>query len=176
VSLELPTDHVARREVLALVAERIARPVERHHLERLIEQLVALLEVGSQRTEFALQVAGAGAEDEPPVRHPIERCRGLGQQERIPVRHDGQVGEQAYPGRDGRGGSEGDERVERLMAARLEPAGAGGRVLGERDALPTGRLGGNGELDDRPGVEQIIGRAMHIGVLHDELHRLPLLA
>ena len=59
-----PPDALDRLEVPALVAERLAAPVQRQHVERLVEQVVALFDVDAERAELALQVAGTDAEDE----------------------------------------------------------------------------------------------------------------
>ena len=145
--------------------------MQRQHVERLVEQGVALVEVHTQREELRLLVAGAETEDEAPTRQPVERRRRLGHEERVAVRRDGEVREQPETlGHRGRI-RERDERVEGLMTARVQPSGAGDGMLGEGEAVPAGLLGGAGDHIDRPRVEHVALRPRGLRVLVDELHQ-----
>ena len=66
--------------------------------------------------------------------------------------------------------AERDERVERLVPAVGQPARAGHRVLGEREALPARGLRGGGQLGHGPGLEHVAVRADRLGVLVHEAH------
>ena len=59
-------------EVPALVVDGIARPREGEHLERLIDQRVAFVEVDAQREELGLLVARAHPQLDPATREDIE--------------------------------------------------------------------------------------------------------
>ena len=56
---------VAGGEVVASVAEGLAGTSARQHVEGLVEQGVALVEVDAEGEELALEGAGTGAEHEP---------------------------------------------------------------------------------------------------------------
>ena len=123
----------------ALGVERLARPRLGQHVECLVEQRVALVEVDAEGEELGLVVAGADPEDEPALRDngraspPLLASRnGLryGTTDRWVSRLDA-LGH--------RGGErEADERVEGLVTAVGEPVGAGDRVLGERERVEAG--------------------------------------
>jgi len=92
--------------------------VEGDDLQGLVEELVALVEVDSERVELGLEVPDPHAEHEAPVREPVEGGRRLRDEQRVAVGEHGQVGEQPDPLRDRGRVAERDERVERLVAAR----------------------------------------------------------
>src|SRR5581483_10746885 len=58
-------DYVARFEMAALIVKRLTGPVQCQHIERLVEQRVAFLEVDAERAELRLEIAGAHPEHEP---------------------------------------------------------------------------------------------------------------
>ena len=145
--------------------------MQRQHVERFVEQHVALVEVDAEGVVLGLEVAGADTEDEAAVGQLVDSGGGLRQQGRIAVGEHGQVRQQLQLGRDGGDVRQGDERVEALVAARFEPLGARGRVFGEREAVPAGSLRSDGEIGDRSCVEHVAVDAVEVGVLEDEPHR-----
>ena len=144
-----------RVEVTALVAEWLTAPVEWQHVEHLVEQRVALVEVDAERVELRFEVAGADPEDASAARQRVDGGGGLREQERVAVRGDGQVGEQAEPLGCRGHVTERDERVERLVPARRQPPRPRGGVLGEGEAHEPGRLGGTREFEDRSHAEEV---------------------
>ena len=111
--------------------------------------------VDAEREELRLLVSDAEPEDEPASGELVDRRRRLRQKEGIPVRASARWVRSREP-RRGRGGeTEGDERVETLVPAGLQPSCPGHGVLGEREQVEAGPLGGGGHLVERPGVEEI---------------------
>ncbi len=158
----------------ALIAERLAAPVEGQCVEHLVEEGVALLEVDAERCELGLLVAGPQAKDESAARKLVHRCSRLGEQERVPVGRDCEIGEQGDTRGEGTSVAERHERVQRLVPTAIEPPGAGDRVLGEREPCSASRLGGAGNLGNRPCVKQVTVGAVRIGVLIEEAHHVQL--
>ena len=103
------------------MGELVLAPDAADHLDRFIEERVALLEVDAQRLVLAADVAGGDGEREPSVGQRVECRRRLGHQERIAVRQHEDVGDQAQPVRDGGTEREGGERVEGVVAAGVQP-------------------------------------------------------
>ncbi len=125
-----PHDRAARAEVPALGDELVLRPHAAHDVDRLVGELVALVEVGTQRRELRLEVAGGDAEDDASAREHVEAEHRLRGQERIPVReHEDVCLHPQLRGRRRRE-RERDERVERVVSAAREPLGVRGRVIG----------------------------------------------
>ena len=149
-----PDRHVARLRVHAdllggvagaLEAVPIGAPHAAHRLERLVEELVAPLEVDAERAVLAAQVAGCHRQREPTAREHVDGGGRLRDEERVAVRQHDDVGDQ--PDALGHRGDVGErgERVERVVAARVEPLVGRRRVVGERDAVEARRLRGPGE-------------------------------
>ena len=129
----------------ALEAVLVGAPHAAHRLERLVEQLVAPLEVDAERAVLAAQVAGRDREREAPTGQRVDGRRRLGHEERVAVGQHDDVRDQPDPlGHRGDEGQRG-ERVERVVTAGLEPLVRRRRVVGERDAVEPGGLGGAGE-------------------------------
>ena len=118
-------------------------------LERLVEQLVALLEVDAQGPVLGPLVPGGGGQDEAALGEHVDRGHRLRHQERVPVREHHDVRDQLQPG--GQRGDEGQrgERVESIVTAGLEPLVRRRRVVGEADPVEADRLGGAGEPAER---------------------------
>ena len=135
-------------EVRALEGDVVGGPDGPDHVERLIEQCGALLEVHAERGELALEIADADGKGEPATGQQVQRCARLGHYERVSVRQHHDVRYQPQRGGAGRGVSHRDERVQRVVSAGFEPALSGRRVVGEPEAVDTGSLGGCGHLGD----------------------------
>ena len=142
-------------EVAALEGHVVAGPDRLQHVERLVEQLVALGVVDAERRELSLQVAGADGQREAAAGQHVERGGCLGDHERVAIRQHDDVRDQ--PQRGGVGGreAEGDERVEGVVAATVEPALRGRGVVGEPEAVEPRRLRGRGHGCD-PGARHQI--------------------
>ena len=93
---------VSRREVPPLEVERLTAPVQPHHLQRLLEESVALLEFHPEREVLRLEVPRSGAHVEAAFGHPVEGGRALGQEQGIAVRDDAQIGHKGQIGCDPR--------------------------------------------------------------------------
>ena len=137
-------------EVAALVGDRLARPGQGQDLEGLVEELVALVEVDAEGPELRLQVAGGRAQDHPPARQRVEGGHRLRQQERVAVGDHGDVGEEPQPLGCRRGPGEGDEGVEGVVAAGVQPAVRRHRVLGEGQGVEARRPRPPGPPRPRP--------------------------
>ena len=112
-----------------------------HHVDRLVGELVALVEVDAQRGELGLEVAGRDPEDHAPARQHVEAQHRLRGQERVAVRQHEDVRLHAQPG--GRRGRERqrDERVERVVPAACEPLDVGRGMVGDEARVEAGVLG-----------------------------------
>ena len=101
---------------------RLAGPRQLHGLQGLVEERVAYVEVDAQSSELRLHVPGTHAQFDPSARQRVERGHGFGQEERIAIRHDGQIRQE--PERRRRRGDHGqtDEGIERVVTARLPPS------------------------------------------------------
>ena len=83
------------------------------------------------------EIADADREREPTLRQQIQRRAGLGHHERIPVRQHHDVGDQSQRRRAGRGEAHRHERVDRVVAARLQPSLRWRRMVGEPETIET---------------------------------------
>ena len=146
----------ASPEVPALDRDRVLGPHPPHHLDALVEQLVALVELHAQRAELRAQVAGRDAEDHPTVRERVERRHALRREERVAVRGDVHVGLQ--PQRRRRRGRERqpDERLERVVTTAFEPLVVGGGMVRHVDGVEARRFGRRGHLPDRRAGDELV--------------------
>ena len=146
-----------------------------HRDERLVEQLVALVEVDAEGAELGLQVAGAHAERQPPAGQHVEAHRRLRGEERVAVRDDAEVGEQPHGGgRAAAANDERDERVERVVAAGGEPLVFGVRVLGDEHAVNPASSAARAHDGDRVGADELVARVDAVRREPDvELHTRP---
>ena len=145
----------ARFEAVTGEAHRLTRPRRGDRGDRLVEAVVAVLEVDAEGAELPLEVARADTEVEPPTGEHVEARRRPRREERIAVREHAEVGEHAEA-RRGRGGEgEPDERVEGLVAAAREPVVVGKGMLGGVHAVEAGRLGRAGDGGDALGAHEL---------------------
>ena len=159
------------REVTPLIGDALASPDQAHDLERLVEQLVALVEVDPDRVELLTEIAGAHAEDDPAAAEAIEGGDGLREDPRVAIRQRGEVRQQPQPARRGSGESEPDEGVECVMAARFEPGVVRERVLGQRHRVEPRRRGslrhrGEGVEREQLGVLGMGHHGQSVGEAH----------
>ena len=84
-------------EVPARDRDALAGPRGAHGRDRLVGEVVALVEVDAERGELAGQVARTHADDHPPARQRVERRDRLRRQERVAVGEDQQVRLQPDP-------------------------------------------------------------------------------
>ena len=139
--------HADRRRgvAAALEAVLVGGPHPAHRFQRLVEQLVAPLEVDAERAVLAAQVPGRDREREPASGQHVDRRRRLRHDERVAVRQHDDVRDEPDPLGDRRDVGHRRERVERVVPAGVQPLVRRHRVVGERDAVEPGRFGGAGE-------------------------------
>jgi hypothetical protein len=140
--------HPTRGEVPTLVPDVVAAPHALHHLEVLVEEVVALVEVDTEGGELRLQIPGGSAERHPAPGEHVEAEHRLGAEEGVAVRGDVDVGEQPELARGGRGERERDEGIEGVVTAGVEPAGVARRVVGHVHTRETGSFGRGRDLHD----------------------------
>jgi hypothetical protein len=140
------------------VRHRVFGQCEPHHGQRLFEQLVALVVVDAQRVELTAQIAGRDTEGQPPTREHVETQHTLRGEERIAIRQHHDVG--LHPQRRRRRGGERqrDERIERVMTARVEPLLISGRMIRDVHRVEAERLGVARHLGDRRAGEELVRR------------------
>ena len=80
-----PHRRAAGAEVAADGLDLAVGPDASHHVDRLVGELVALVEVDAERGELRLQVAGRDAEDHPSAREHVEAQHRLRGEQRIAV-------------------------------------------------------------------------------------------
>ncbi len=158
------------------VVEGLAAKVQRQHVEGLVEECESLLEIDAEGRVLGLEIARADAEDEAPVREPIDGRRRLREQQWISVGQHREIGQQLDLRGHRRGAAEADEGVEGLVPPGREPLRVGRRMLGQREALEARALAGDRELADPAGLQQIRVRAVGLRILEHEAHRHDLLA
>ncbi len=161
----------ARLEADAGEAHRLPRPRRRDRGDRLVEAVVAVLEVDAESAELPLEVAGADTEVEPPTGEHVEARRRPRREERVAVGKHAEVGEHAQA-RRGRGGEgEPDERIEGLVAAAGEPVVIGKGMLGGVHTVETGRLGRASDRGDTLGAHELRAEVDVVGGQGDvDLH------
>src|SRR6201999_3096581 len=150
-------------EMRALEGDVVGCPNGPDHVECLVEQRGALLEVHPERGELSLEVADADRKGESAAREQVQCRARLGHYERVSVRQYHDVRNEPQRGGPGRGVSHRDERVQRIVSARFEPALTGRRVVGEPEAVDTGGLGGCRHLGDPVAGDQfrVVWVAVH---------------
>ena len=105
-----------------LVSEVVLGPDAQDHLDGLVEERVALIEVDAESVVLRPQIAGGDGEREPPAGERVECGPGLGHQERVAVGEHQDVRDQ--PQTIGHRGAEGQrgEWVESVVSACGQPA------------------------------------------------------
>jgi hypothetical protein len=163
-----------RREVddLAVVFRLRLGPNLAHRLDLLAHPLEAGFEVGTVVLHLVLVPATADAEEEPPLRHLVERGGELGGLDRIALDDEADAGADLQCLGRGRRGGQDHERVHRVVIHFRHIAAAGEwrlaaqrdvRMLGRPQRLEPARLARVRQLDDRHRI---------IGVKHEsaEIH------
>ena len=145
----------AGREVAALVAHLVAGEDRVDHVERLVEERVALVEVDAERRVLRAQVARRGPEDETPLGEHIDRRDRLRQHEGVAIGQHDDVRHQLDALGDG--GAEGERRegIESVVPAAVEPLLGGRGMIGEAEGVEARALRRLGEADHAPLLEQL---------------------
>jgi NAD(P)-dependent dehydrogenase (short-subunit alcohol dehydrogenase family) len=160
-----------RREVAALEGEFLFSQEALDRFDGLVEQRKARVEIHAQGGEFRAQIARPEHEGGAPAREHVHGHHGARLQQRVAVGDDDQPCHQPDPFGRRRAEGEGGERIERAVAAGLQPLAGRRRVVREGDAVHARRLQGAGEADDvrraNPGPR--IGVAVH-GIFEIEPH------
>jgi hypothetical protein len=158
--------------VSSFVVEVVAGPRSLQHLDGLLEEVVALVEVDAEGGELGAEVAGADHERGAAAGQDVDGRHRLGGEERVAVRHDGQRRHEPEATGDGGHEPEAHERIDGLVAAVVQPLARRRRVVGEGDAVDAGLFSGPGEGGDVGGVEPRATVELAVqGVLEHELHR-----
>ena len=150
----------------------VVGPDAAHHVDRLVGELVALVEVDAQRRELGLEVAGRDAEDHAPAGEHVEAQHRLRGEERVAVREHEDVRLHAQPCR-GRGRErQRDERIERVVAAAREPLDVGRGMVGDEARVEAGVLRGRRARHHRLAGDELLGAVDVVGGQPDrEAHR-----
>ena len=127
-------------EVPSLERVVVGGPDAADHLERLLEQRRPFVEFDAERGEFPFQVADADGECEPATGKQVERRTGLRDDERVAVGQHDDVGDQAQRRGPRRGETHRHERIDRIVAAGLQPPLGRRRMVGEPEPVKPGRL------------------------------------
>ena len=126
------------REVLALVAVRLAREAQLEQVEHLLEHLDPLVARDAVGLEVGHLVGDPQPEHEPAARDPVEHDRVLGEPHRVVERRREHGGAEADPRRSLQQRGADEERRDERAAARLVE-------LGQEDRVEAGLLG-DGDL------------------------------
>jgi hypothetical protein len=159
------------REAPPVEAADFAGPGAQQNLDGLVEELVAIGELDTKSSELGAEIAGPQHEGGSSAGQHVDGGHRLAEEQRVPVRHHGQ--QRHHPQLPGGRGqkSKAGERVQRFVAAVLEPFPGRRRVICEGKCADARRFRLQSELDnivrEQPGPTLIT----HDRVLNDELHR-----